>query len=174
MLLMDMTSFASRKLDATLRAFNGSRRYVDIAEALSVEIPPIVLLAEDDDDMASLIDRVLQKAGLQVVRARDGWHMIKLMRETPRPDLVILDINLPYFDGHHLIHFVRTHPGWDGVPVLMLTADNSRRAIARAFSLGANDYFLKPFVPSALADRVKRLAGLPVEEGEEGPVASGF
>ncbi len=134
------------------------------ADADSIVGPaPTVVVAEDDDDTAALIERILNREGLHVLRARDGWHTVKLLREISRPDLAILDINMPFFDGHHLISFIRGRQGWEGLPVLMLTADGSRKAISTALGLGATDYFLKPFKPSELAARVNRLLGRAVE-----------
>jgi DNA-binding response OmpR family regulator len=79
-----------------------------------------------------------------------------ISRKQP-PDLVILDSILPKVDGFQLITLIRNQPSWKKTPIVMLTASFSENSAVRAFSLGADDYITKPFRPSELLARLKRL-----------------
>jgi DNA-binding response OmpR family regulator len=70
-------------------------------------------------------------------------------------------VMLPFFDGFQLVRILRAQPGWETVPVIMLTAKTQESDIVRALDAGANDYIVKPFQPKELLARVRRLARLP-------------
>jgi DNA-binding response OmpR family regulator len=74
----------------------------------------------------------------------------------PAPDLVLLDVMLPYVDGFEIIGLIRAQAGWEGVPVLMLTAKNTERDTVRALDAGADDFVIKPFQPQELLARLRR------------------
>jgi DNA-binding response OmpR family regulator len=118
---------------------------------------PSVLVAEDDDQIAYLLQFMLEREGYRVVRAADGRESQRLMDEIAPPALVILDVMMPYADGFTVLAYLRAKPGWQDTPVIMLTARSQEKDIVRAFELGANDYLVKPFLPEELKARVKRL-----------------
>jgi two-component system, OmpR family, alkaline phosphatase synthesis response regulator PhoP len=64
---------------------------------------------------------------------------------------------LPHADGYELLALVRAQPGWETVPVILLTARSQEKDIVRALEAGANDYMIKPFKPDELRARVRRL-----------------
>jgi DNA-binding response OmpR family regulator len=100
---------------------------------------------------------MLQRQGYQVVHLSDGRAAIRHVESaaTP-PDLVLLDVMLPYVDGFEIVRQIRARAEWTFVPVLMLTAKNTERDSVRALDAGANDFVIKPFQPNELLARVRR------------------
>ena len=125
-----------------------------------------ILIVEDDRNIASLVEQYLTAAGFSTLRAHDGAEGLRQARER-RPRLVILDIMLPAMDGWEVCRELRKS---SNVPILMLTAREDEMDRVVGFSLGADDYVVKPFSPRELVERVKailRRAGpsRPVEPG---------
>jgi DNA-binding response OmpR family regulator len=73
------------------------------------------------------------------------------------PDLVILDVKMPGMDGFEVLERLRRTPAYRAIPIIMLTSMGSEADVVRGFSLGADDYILKPFSPTELSARVRRL-----------------
>ena len=87
----------------------------------------------------------------------DGRAARQLITEIEPPDLIMLDIMLPYCDGFELIAAIRAQDGWHTIPILMLSSKGSERDIARALDAGADDYIVKPFKPDELKARLRRM-----------------
>ena len=115
-----------------------------------------ILLAEDDDLIASIVKHRLARAGFEVIHFPDGASAFSAARETP-VSLAIVDVKMPVMDGFELLERLRKEPSFARVPIVMLTAMGSEKDITRGFHLGANDYILKPFSPVELLARVHRL-----------------
>ncbi|MGH8284581.1 MAG: response regulator transcription factor, partial [Steroidobacteraceae bacterium] len=78
------------------------------------------------------------------------------LTEAPVPDLVLLDVMLPYADGFELLAHIRANAGWEQVPVIVITAKAHEQDAVRALGLGADDYLTKPFSPAELVARMHR------------------
>jgi two-component system alkaline phosphatase synthesis response regulator PhoP len=122
---------------------------------------PTAFVVEDDDHISHLLKFMLQRSGYQVELARDGRAAQAYIQTGPAPAIALLDVMLPYMDGLQLLGLVRQQAGWEGVPVLMLTAKTQERDIARALEAGANGYIQKPFQPDDLLARVREHARPP-------------
>ncbi len=118
---------------------------------------PRILMVEDEEDIAFLIRFMLERHGFAVDHAADGRQAIERITGSSPPDLTLMDIMLPYHDGLELVERLRAQPGWEAVPVLMLTAKAREVDIVRALELGADDYVTKPFQPEELLARIRRL-----------------
>lgn len=90
----------------------------------------------------------------QAATGRDARQLIETMAP---PAIVTLDVMLPHADGYELLAVVRARPGWETVPVILLSARSQEKDIVRALEAGANDYMIKPFKPDELRARVRRL-----------------
>ncbi|HOT92782.1 MAG TPA: response regulator transcription factor [Anaerolineae bacterium] len=110
-----------------------------------------ILLIEDDEALAQLVQLLLERAGYTVKSASNGEAGLELARESP-PDLVLLDILMPDMDGWHVYEALRRITD---VPVLFLTALGDEHNIAYGLGLGADDYIVKPFGYKELVTRVK-------------------
>jgi len=112
-----------------------------------------ILIADDDQDLASLVAFTLGQAGYLVVKTLDGEAAIKAF-ENEAPDLVVLDINMPRVNGFQVCETIRQQ---SRVPVMMLTARGEEEDLVKAIELGADDYLTKPFSPRTLLARIKAL-----------------
>ena len=128
---------------------------------MSESTNPRILMVEDEEDIAFLIRFMLERHGFVVDHAADGRQAIEKITASTPPDLTLMDIMLPYHDGLELIERLRAQPGWEQVPVLMLTAKAREVDIVRALELGADDYVTKPFQPEELLARIRRLLRRP-------------
>lgn len=122
---------------------------------------PRILLVEDSEEIASLLQFLLQRAGFSVSLARDGREASDFIaRETP-VSLAVLDILLPYVNGFQLVEKIRGSTTWKDVPIVMLTAKSHEKDVVRALELGANDYIQKPFQPNEVIARLRRFLRSP-------------
>ena len=114
-----------------------------------------VLVVEDEQDIATLIKHALERgSGLTVDIVGSGEAAVKTVGERP-PALVVLDLNLPGFDGLEVCRILRGRPTTAEVPIIMLTARSGEADRVTGLDLGADDYITKPFSLNELAARVR-------------------
>jgi two-component system OmpR family response regulator len=113
-----------------------------------------VLVVEDEEDLASALQRLLQDAGFTVDVSHDGEDGLWLALETTY-DLVVLDLMLPRLQGERVLAELRARPRY--VPVLVLTARDAVPDRVRLLDAGADDYVIKPFEPAELISRCRAL-----------------
>ena len=115
------------------------------------------LIVEDDDQICYILKFILEREGFVVNIARDGRAAEELIGKMPPPAIVTLDVMLPHVDGYTLLKLLRARPGWEKVPVILLTARSQEKDVVRGLEAGANDYMVKPFKADELRARVRRL-----------------
>ncbi len=122
------------------------------------EATPTILIVDDSIAFRRLLDHVLSQSGYRVVQCRDPKEALeKLNQPGERFDLVICDIEMPHLDGLALLREIRSHPYWHSLAVMMLTSRENHRHRQQAMSLGATDYFTKPFRPDDLCASIAAL-----------------
>jgi DNA-binding response OmpR family regulator len=119
---------------------------------------PLVLVADDDDDISTLVGYRLERSGYAVLAARDGEEAFRLAVDH-RPHLAVLDVMMPKLDGYQLTRRLREVEATRGIPVILLTARAQEADVARGFQAGADDYIRKPFSPQELRARVQAILG---------------
>lgn len=124
--------------------------------SLNEHLKPVALVVEDDEHIAHLLRFMLEREKYTVHLARDGREGQAFIQSQPVPTIVLFDVMLPFVDGFELVRLARGQPGWETVPVVMLTAKTQERDIVRALDAGATDYILKPFQPNELLARLRR------------------
>jgi diguanylate cyclase (GGDEF)-like protein len=117
----------------------------------------MIVLAEDDQVTANVIQHRLAREGFQVRHFLTSTELLAHVTELSDAGLFVLDVKLPGMDGFQLLQRLRERPEFSEVPVLMLTSLGSEQDIVRAFQLGANDYMTKPFSSAELKARIHRL-----------------
>ena len=119
-------------------------------------MPTRILVVEDDQDIALLVARYLEKGGFATEVIGSGRDALAAIAQRP-PDLLILDRMLPHVDGLVVCRLVRANVKTAAMPIIMLTAraDESDRIVG--LELGADDYVAKPFSPNELVARVRAL-----------------
>jgi DNA-binding response OmpR family regulator len=119
---------------------------------------PLVVVADDADDILSLVETALLRAGYHVETAGDGEAALELIRKR-RPSLAVLDVSMPKLDGLGVLQHVRDDPALAGLPVILLSALAQEADVVRGYSLGASKYVRKPFSPRELVATVAELLG---------------
>lgn len=110
-----------------------------------------ILVAEDETSLNDLLQDALRMNGYETISAKHGLEALRLIREE-KPDLVILDINMPQLDGFGVIEKLRNEN--NNVPVIVLTARDQKDDKSIGFGLGADDFVTKPFGLEELLMRV--------------------
>ena len=119
---------------------------------------PLILIADDDPDILALVAFRLERAGYEVVQARNGEEAIQVALAR-RPDLAVIDVMMPRIDGYEATRQLRQHEETSRMPIILLTARVQEEDIARGFDAGADDYVKKPFSPQELGSRVQAVLG---------------
>lgn len=115
-----------------------------------------IFIIEDDDVVRTLLGHILHREGYGIVMASTGKDALEQARSMALPDLVLSDIMMPYMDGYEVATALRALPGWERVPIVMLTSKGQEQDIVRALDNGADDYLVKPFKPGELLARLRR------------------
>jgi diguanylate cyclase (GGDEF)-like protein len=115
-----------------------------------------VLVVDDDRNLRKIISTNLELAGFAVETASDGAEALSMI-ENLQPDIVLLDLMMPYMDGYEVAKRIRNHqnPSIANVPIIILTAKGETEDKLRGFEAGADDYITKPFGPQELLARVR-------------------
>jgi DNA-binding response OmpR family regulator len=127
-----------------------------MSDPTSADDQPVILAADDDEDILQLVAFRLGRSGYRVLQAHDGEEALALaMEETP--DLAVLDVGMPKMDGLEVARRLRAAEATKSIPIIMLTARAQDTDVQGGFEAGANDYLRKPFSPKELRTRVQAL-----------------
>ncbi len=116
-----------------------------------------ILVVDDEPDIVRVVSRIMESCDYDVVTARDGFEAIETA-QAERPDVIILDLNLPGMNGFEVCRRLRGAETTRGIPIVMMTAayvsiDDARRG----HTTGADEYVVKPFLREVLIHNVQRL-----------------
>ena len=117
---------------------------------------PLVLLAEDDEDVRALAELVLRRDGFDVIAVADGDAALAAAEARP-PDVAVLDVSMPLMDGLETARRLRERDATSGVRIMLLTARVTDADRERGRAAGVDDQLDKPFSPAVLAERVRAL-----------------
>ncbi|MEU1887377.1 response regulator [Micromonospora sp. WMMD987] len=115
--------------------------------------PDVILVVDDDEDIARFVEFNLRLHGFEVLHAGDGQEALDMI-ERHRPDLAVVDLMMPRIDGLELTRRLRANPITSALPVIMLTAKGMTVDKVHGLSAGADDYLVKPFDTAELVARV--------------------
>jgi two-component system phosphate regulon response regulator PhoB len=115
-----------------------------------------ILLVEDNEDLAGLVQYRLRKEGYQVVWRADGLSGLEEARAS-HPDLVILDLFLPRMSGFEVLETLKQDAATRSIPVVLLTALSQEENVIKGLALGAADYMIKPVRPNELVIRINKI-----------------
>ncbi len=119
---------------------------------------PKLLLAEDDEFSRDMLLRRLERQGYVMVAAADGREAVLAARQH-RPDLILMDLDMPVLDGHGAIAALKSDPRTFRIPVIVLTAHASAEHVAEAVAAGCQAYETKPIVLRRLLERIAEFLG---------------
>ena len=118
--------------------------------------PPLILCADDDEDILSLVALRLRRAGYEVVQAQDGHVALELARSR-RPAVAVLDVMMPRLTGHEVLAAIRADDELRELKVVLLSARVQEVDVERGMEAGADAYLAKPFRAEELLEQVKAL-----------------
>jgi len=119
-------------------------------------MPRKILTVDDEKHIVRLIQVNLERHGYEVVTAYDGREALQKVDEE-RPDLVILDVMMPYMDGFEVLQNLKRNPETRDIPVIMLTAKAQDADVFKGWQSGVDCYLTKPFNPMELISFVQRI-----------------
>jgi len=117
-----------------------------------------VLIADDEPNIVTSLEYLMQKKGYEVRIARNGDEALALV-ESFLPDVVLLDVMMPRKSGYDVCQQIRERPDWQHIKVVMLSAKGSEAEVNKGLSLGADSYVTKPFSNQELIARIDGLLG---------------
>ena len=117
---------------------------------------PLAMVVDDSITVRRVMERFLERSGLRVVTAKDGMDAVSLLQDN-KPDIILLDIEMPRMDGYEFAAHVRNDERVSDVPIIMITSRVGDKHRARAIEIGVNDYLGKPYQDEQLLDAIQRL-----------------
>lgn len=151
-LILDGQSIA-RQIQATQRVKRGSDQRDHSRRGNARRL---VMIVDDSVTVRKVTSRLLERQGYDVVTAKDGVDAMEQL-ENVRPDLMLLDIEMPRMDGFEVTNLVRHHDIHQDLPIIMITSRTGEKHRERAFSLGATQYMGKPFQEAELLANIESL-----------------
>lgn len=117
-----------------------------------------ILVVEDSSAMRSYLASLIEEKGnlLEVIEASSGFDALKALPHH-KFDAILTDINMPDINGLELVSFLKSHPLYRSIPVMVISTENTEEDRNRAVALGAEDYLIKPFTVEELQDKLQRL-----------------
>ncbi|WP_018995035.1 Hpt domain-containing protein [Thioalkalivibrio sp. ALJ2] len=128
---------------------------VDTGMPAEIAGAPRVMVVDDSITIRKVTARLLARHGYDVVTARDGLDAVTMLEER-RPQLILLDVEMPRMDGFEFAAHVRDHPELSQVPIIMITSRSGTKHRERASRLGVNGYLGKPYLENDLLDEIRR------------------
>ena len=125
-----------------------------------------ILFADDEPDILDIIGYNLEKEGYEVIPAKDGQQALELSK-IHLPDLIILDIMMPYKTGIEVCNILRQLPDFRNTPIVMLTALNDETTHVKGLDSGADDYISKPISTKILISRINALLRRTQKDNEQ-------
>jgi chemosensory pili system protein ChpA (sensor histidine kinase/response regulator) len=116
---------------------------------------PLALVVDDSITMRRVTQRLLERNGFRVLTAKDGVEAVGVLQDH-RPDIILLDVEMPRMDGYEFARHVRNNADTVNVPIIMITSRVSEKHRARAIEIGVNDYLGKPYHERELMEAVQQ------------------
>ena len=121
-----------------------------------------ILVVEDSPSMRAYVTTLVESyphdEEIEIVEASSGFEALKILPHH-KLDAILTDINMPDINGLELVSFIKNHPGYKGIPILVISTESSEEDRRRAEALGAEEYLVKPFAPEELLGKLRRLLG---------------
>jgi DNA-binding response OmpR family regulator len=117
-----------------------------------------ILIADDEPNIVTALEYLLQKNGYEVLIARNGDAALELV-EKHKPDLVLLDVMMPVKSGYEVCQLMRERAAWRHIKIVMLTAKGREVEMNKGLSVGADLYITKPFSTQELVQKISALLG---------------
>jgi len=129
----------------------------DVADAANdAQQKKVIMVVDDSVTVRKVTTRLLERHGYHVIQAKDGVDAMSKLEDF-RPDLMLLDIEMPRMDGFEVATLVRHNPRLEELPIIMITSRTGEKHRERAYSIGVNGYMGKPFQEQILLENISEL-----------------
>jgi two-component system chemotaxis response regulator CheY len=119
-----------------------------------------ILLVEDSASMRSYLANIIESGtegeDVEIVEAENGFEALKSLPHH-KFDAILTDINMPDINGLELVSFLKNHPIYKSIPIMVISTESREEDRSRAKALGAEEYLSKPFEPPELVDKLRKL-----------------
>jgi two-component system, chemotaxis family, chemotaxis protein CheY len=115
------------------------------------------LVVDDSRPIRRIEGDILRELGFQTTDACHGKEALERLLDSPRPDVVLVDWNMPEMDGLEFIKAVRKDSRYSGLPILMVTTETEPEQMLRALTAGADEYLMKPFQKEGLVEKLRMI-----------------
>ena len=115
------------------------------------------IVIDDSRAMRGILRRILTGMSFEVIEAKDGQEALSRLAETGRPDLAVVDWNMPNMNGFEFLKAIRADHSFDPMLVVMVTTEVEMLQVASALEAGANEYVMKPFTEDGMRDKLQLL-----------------
>jgi two-component system chemotaxis response regulator CheY len=115
------------------------------------------LVVDDSRAMRKILRRIMESHGYDVLEAGDGQQALDELRDGARPEIALVDWNMPVLDGLGFVSACRSNREYRGMTLMMVTTESEQAQIVRALAAGAHEYLIKPFTAEALAEKLQLL-----------------
>ncbi len=119
-----------------------------------------VLVVDDSRATRAVLRQILKALGFDVTEAGHGLEGLERLKEMEKPDLVLVDWNMPEMNGYEFVQAVRAESDYDQIPLMMVTTETEVSQVTKALSAGANEYVMKPFTKEVILAKLDIL-GIP-------------
>jgi two-component system, chemotaxis family, chemotaxis protein CheY len=119
------------------------------------------LVVDDSRAMRAILTRLLDQLGFDVAQAGDGQQALKVLDDGLRPDVALVDWNMPVMDGLSFIKACREREDLRDITLMMVTTESEQGQIVRALAAGAHEYVIKPFTEEVIAEKLELLGLVP-------------
>lgn len=120
----------------------------------------LALVVDDSRAMRMILARIMRANGYTVLEAGDGQEALDLLAGGARPDVALVDWNMPVLDGLGFVAACRANTDYRRITLMMVTTEGEHRQVVRALAAGAHEYVIKPFTADVINDKLQ-LLGLP-------------
>ena len=122
----------------------------------------LALVVDDSRAMRAILTRLLNGLGFDVVQAGHGVEALSVIDAGTRPDVILVDWNMPVMDGLTFVKNIRAREDMRDVSLMMVTTESEQGQIVRALAAGAHEYVIKPFTDDVIAEKLALLGLVPV------------
>lgn len=123
---------------------------------MGTDVDRKILIIDDDPALLCVVEAILEKNGYSCLSADNGRAGVDVA-QAEKPDLIVLDSNMPELDGNETLTCLKNDPDLEPIPVIMLTGNDNILNVQTSFELGASDYIVKPFNDDNFLIRVQKV-----------------
>lgn len=115
------------------------------------------LVIDDSRAVRTLLKSILKEIGFEVAEASQGAEALEMLDEIGRPDIALVDWNMPVMDGYEFVRLVRSERAYDDLCLIMVTTESEKEKVVGALNAGADGYLVKPFTKETLMEKFSAL-----------------